>query len=476
MNIVQKHDDNHNTYEHQLTRGEQTILFSPRRLVVFLVLCIFATEYLVHYLLKKLSGFSSETEILLDSFLLSLALSIVLILMLLRPLKHLIAQYQFNENLLLGHQENLELEVAARTAELNSAVQKLRKEITEKRHLEKEKNDTFCALHTTLESINEGFVSLDRQWRYTYVNNAAERIIGCSAAELIGQVCWEQFPESADSVAYKEIHRSIEDNCDVSFQTFIPKPQKRWYENRCYPSSSGVSIFFSDITVQKCSEEKFRELSDHLETVREQERLAISREIHDEMGQTLTALKLDLSWIEHKYLPGNSEVIGRFNAMRSSFDLLITKAQNLAAKLRPPLLDNLGLAAAIDWQAREFKRRCGIEFNLLLIEDITVFNEQIGTAIMRILQEALTNIARHSKATEVSISLCRNGTNDLVLEIFDNGCGISQEDIDTPQAFGLMGMQERARLCHGALTIRGVSGEGTTVRLEIPHRVGEEAH
>jgi signal transduction histidine kinase len=111
----------------------------------------------------------------------------------------------------------------------------------------------------------------------------------------------------------------------------------------------------------------------------------------------------------------------------------------------------------------------------LLIEDIKVHNKQSGTAIMRILQEALTNIARHSKATEVSISLCRNGTNDLVLEIFDNGCGISQDEINAPQAFGLMGMQERARLCHGELTIKGVSGQGTTIRLNIPHGVGEEA-
>lgn len=267
----------------------------------------------------------------------------------------------------------------------------------------------------------------------------------------------------------------MEDNCAVSFETCVPGPLTRWYESRCYPSASGgVSIFFSDITERRCAEEKFRELSDYMESVREQEMLAISREIHDEMGQTLTALKLDISWIEHRFLAGNAELLGRFNAMRSSLDLLIAKTQNLSAELRPPLLDNLGLAAAIDWQARELKRRCGIEFNLLLIEDINVKDKKTGTAIMRILQEALTNIARHSKATEVSISLCRNDTNDLVLEIFDNGCGISQEEMDAPQAFGLMGMRERARLCHGELTIKGIPGEGTTIRLEIPHRIEEE--
>jgi signal transduction histidine kinase len=342
MDTEPNQDDNHNSYQHQMSQRELQILFSPLRLVIILVLCIFCTEFLVHYLLHNSSRFSPEIEVLLDSILLSVALCPILFFLLFRPLKYMVARYQINEKQLRGHKKHLEQEVKARTAELNSMVN------------------------------------------------------------------------------------------------------------------------------------KFRELSDHLESVREEERLAIAREIHDEMGQTLTAIKLDLAWIEHKYSSGNSELSGRFNAMRSSLDLLITKAQNLSAKLRPPLLDNLGLAAAIEWQAREFKRRCGIEFNLLLIEDIKVHNKRTGTVIMRILREALTNIARHSKATEVSISLCRNSTDDIVLEIFDNGCGISQDEINSPQAFGLMGMLERARLCHGELTIKGVSGEGTTIRLNIPHRVSEE--
>ncbi|MDD5285817.1 MAG: sensor histidine kinase [Desulfuromonadaceae bacterium] len=344
MNRELNQDDNHKSHQHQLTHSERQILFSPLRLVAILVLCIFTMEFIVHYLLLNSSIFSPDIEILLDSFLLSFVLCPILFFLLFRPLKHLVVRYQINENRLRGHKEHLEQEVKARTAELDSVIQ------------------------------------------------------------------------------------------------------------------------------------RFGALSDHLESVREEERLAISREIHDEMGQTLTAFKLDLSWIEHKFMPEKSELIGRFNAMRSSLDLLITKAQDLSAELRPPLLDNLGLAAAIDWQAREFKRRCGIEFNLLLIEDITVQNKQTGTAMMRILQEALTNIARHSKATEVSISLCRSDNNDLVLEIFDNGCGISENEIDAPQAFGVMGMQERARLCHGELSIKGVSGEGTTIRLEIPHIVGEGAN
>jgi PAS domain S-box-containing protein len=467
--------DNHDTKQEPLTQREQKILFSPLRLVVVLVLCVFTTEFLVHYLLQNTSMFSPSRVILLDAVLLSVALCPVLIFLLFRPLKHLVARHQINENQLRRHKEHLEQEVKARTAELDSVVQQLREEIIEKKQLEKDKQDTYCTLHTTLESMNEGFVSLDRQWRYAYVNKAAAHLMGRDVAEMLGRVCWEVFPESVNSLAYREIHRSVTENCITFFDDFIVEPLNRWYEYRCYPSPEGVSIFITDITERKYAEARFRDLSEHLETVREQERLAISREIHDDIGQTLTAFKLDLSWIERKFPSGNNELIGRLNAMRSSLDLLITKAQNLASELRPPLLDNLGLAAAIDWQTREFKRRCGIECHLMLNEEIKALDKQTGTAIMRILQEALTNIARHARATEVSVSLCRSGTDDLILEISDNGAGISQEEISSPLAFGLMGMQERARLCHGQLTIKGVHGEGTTIRLEIPRGAVKEA-
>jgi len=363
----------------------------------------------------------------------------------------------------------LEMAVVARMNELV-------KEIDEKKLLKKEKSEIYCALHSTLDEMGEGFVSMDQQWRYTYVNPAAVKFIGKEADELLGQVCWELFPESSYGLAYQELHRSVRENCVVVFDNYIPAPLNRWYQNRCYPSPKGISVFFTDISERKFAEEKFRDLTDHLETVREQERLAISREIHDEFGQALIAFKLDLSWIEHKFLPVDFQLTGRLNAMRSTLDLLVTKAQNIASELRPPLLDNLGLAAAIDWQVREFKRRCGIECLLMLNDGIKVHDKEVGTTVMRILQEALTNIAKHAKAQSVVVSLCETAANDLILEIVDDGRGIEQDEIHSALAFGLMGMRERARHCHGVLTIRGARGKGTTVRLEIPRETAKEAH
>jgi PAS domain S-box-containing protein len=242
-----------------------------------------------------------------------------------------------------------------------------------------------------------------------------------------------------------------------------------------------VQGLFRDISEQKRAEaalvelnQKLRALSDHLQTVQERERLAMARDIHDEIGQSLTVLKLDLEWIGHRLLTNESAVRERVNEMRSNIEQLTSAVQRIAADLRPPLLDSLGLAAAIDWQVAEFGRRSGIECFVMLNEEIDPLEPQLATAVMRIVQEGLTNILRHARATEVSVSLCRRD-GQLVLEIGDNGRGIRSEEIESPQAYGLMGMQERARICRGELAVRGAEGGGTLLRLTVPLR-GEECH
>lgn len=202
-----------------------------------------------------------------------------------------------------------------------------------------------------------------------------------------------------------------------------------------------------------------------LSLTEERERLSISRELHDEMGQTLTALKLDLSWFELK-LDG-PELTARMNDMKATLDELIVKTRHISAELRPPLLDHLGLTAAIEWQLSEFERRSGITAHLMLNEDVEPLIRQASTMILRILQEALTNVIRHAEASEVSVSLCKRAS-DVVLEIADNGRGAAPEEISSITAYGLMGMRERARLCRGTLLIEGSIGVGTTVRLTIP--------
>jgi len=208
-------------------------------------------------------------------------------------------------------------------------------------------------------------------------------------------------------------------------------------------------------------------MNEHVVLLQEQGGLALSREVHDDIGQNLTALKLDLTLIENRLLPTDNEVAERLAEMRSTLDQLLAKTHDITAKLRPPLLDNLGLAAAIEWQVDEFRRRSGIECHLMLNEGIKVPDRYVALTILRILQEALTNVVRHARATEISISMCERG-DEFILEISDNGCGINTKEMDSLNSYGLMGMRERASLCNGTLAIRGNSGNGTIVTLMIP--------
>jgi len=266
----------------------------------------------------------------------------------------------------------------------------------------------------------------------------------------------------------------------AEYRLLRPNGEVRWVRDTGRPSydANGNPVRLigtvHDITDRKRTQEdlnrlheKMSDLNAHLETVREQERLAISREIHDEVGQTLTALKLDLSWIQNRVAKPHPELQERLAEMRKGLDYLIAKAQHITAELRPPLLDNLGLVAAIEWQVRQFRKRSGIECRFLPPEGALPLDEKIATVVMRIFQEALTNILRHAHATLVQVSLYF-GEGYLELEIADNGSGISPEEVGSTTAYGVMGMQERARLCQGELEIIGRPGKGTTVTLTVP--------
>ncbi|RJP72278.1 MAG: PAS domain S-box protein [Ignavibacteriales bacterium] len=219
----------------------------------------------------------------------------------------------------------------------------------------------------------------------------------------------------------------------------------------------------------KNSREQLRRLSAHLQSAREEERTRIAREIHDELGQALTGLKMDLSWIAKKLQKpvDNADIIKqKLSTMDSLIDETITSVRKIASELRPGVLDYLGLPAAIEWQAQEFQNRTGIKCIIEeLPADIEISND-ISTAIFRIFQETLTNITRHAEASEVKVSL--SFTDDEVnLTVKDNGKGIVNDKIENHKSFGLLGMEERARLFNGNFKIFA-SNPGTTVSVIIP--------
>ena len=221
------------------------------------------------------------------------------------------------------------------------------------------------------------------------------------------------------------------------------------------------------------SHEQLRNLSAHIESAREIERTSIAREVHDELGQALTALKMDLSWL-NKRLPKEQEaLIKKTGEMSRLIDTTIQTVKRISTELRPGVLDDLGLMAAIEWQVQEFQERTRIKCELTADGKDINLDRDLATGVFRILQEALTNVARHANATRVEVSLMeRDG--QLVLQVRDNGKGITAKQISHPKSFGLIGMRERVRSWNGSVKIEGISGKGTIVTVSIPLNQKEE--
>lgn len=220
------------------------------------------------------------------------------------------------------------------------------------------------------------------------------------------------------------------------------------------------------------SRQQLRDLTARLQSLREKERGDIAREIHDVLGQGLTSLKIDVSWLR-KRLPEvgdeavRAEMAERLNAAIELLDETIATVKSLSAELRPRVLDTFGLAAAVEWQCFEFERRTGIACECRLPEDELSLSAEHSTALFRIYQEMLTNVARHAQATQVCTDLRVEG-GVVVLSVRDNGRGVTEADSSAPNALGLLGMRERAALLGGDVSLHGRPGRGTVVTARIP--------
>lgn len=214
--------------------------------------------------------------------------------------------------------------------------------------------------------------------------------------------------------------------------------------------------------------EQMRALTNYLQHVREEERTRIAREVHDELGQALTGLKLDMSWLGSKLARNAKPVQQKVKTMVDHIDSTIQTVRRIATELRPGILDSLGLVAAMEWQANEFQTRSSIPCIVTTTTDAdTIWDQDITTVFFRIYQETLTNIIRHAEATRVDVRLDQED-GFLVMTVSDNGRGISDEAIGNTRSLGLVGMRERAMLVGGELTLHGAPGKGTTVTLRVP--------
>jgi len=224
------------------------------------------------------------------------------------------------------------------------------------------------------------------------------------------------------------------------------------------------------------SRERLRNLSGRLQTLLEEERTRISREIHDELGQALTALKLDLSSMRRSLVSdGLAEQSLKVHDAERTITRIIRTVRRISTELRPGILDELGVVAAIEWMAKDFQGRTGIDCNVTIREVERISDTTCSTAIFRIVQEGLTNVMRHAAASQVHVCLEKKD-NTLIVEVRDNGIGIMEGRLSDSQSLGLVGMRERVLLLGGETVISGKPGEGTLVRVTLPMKNGANSN
>ena len=219
------------------------------------------------------------------------------------------------------------------------------------------------------------------------------------------------------------------------------------------------------------SREQLRKLATRMQSIREEEITRVARGIHDDLGQLLTVLKIEISLMDKKLSSasngGQSYPVKQIKSILELIDSAIFRVQKISTELRPAVLDTLGLVEAIKYQAKEFESRSGIHCEVDINTKNIAFNQERSIAIFRVLQESLTNIVRHANATKIKISL-KLAADDLVLEVEDNGIGIKNSDIVNPKSIGILGMKERVLVLGGDLKIRGIPKKGTIVSVKLP--------
>lgn len=343
-----------------------------------------------------------------------------------------------------------------------------------------------------IRSSSEAIITIDELQRIVMFNPAAEQVFRCSAMEAIGSPIERFIP-----ARYREAHRQHVERFGETGVTERKMGRQQPVliglraDGEEFPIEASISqieddhgklytVMMRDVTERvhaekalKASRQELRELSANLQSVREDEKTRIARELHDDLGQQLTALKMDLSSVEQSLAETPAApplVLAQLSGMRRLIDSTVGSVRRIAADLRPVMLDDLGLLPAIDWLLNDFTTRYGIEIERRIEPGNAAFSRNGATTLFRIMQEALTNVVRHAEATRVSIALVVEG-DACMLRVSDNGRGArdaAATEGHGGKSFGLLGIRERVHILGGAVSIDTAHGRGFTLTARVP--------
>jgi two-component system sensor histidine kinase UhpB len=355
-------------------------------------------------------------------------------------------------------------------------------EINERKRAEKSLKQKNLELNSLINNIPDMAWLKDADSNYIIVNEAFGSVVGKDPEYLVNKTCDVCFGRNQAKKFKQDDQKVIKSKKQIIIEESLTdsKKNKLLLESIISPIFSksgniaGTVGIARNITERKKieqqlenSEKKLRDLTRHLQNIIEQERANIAREMHDELGQLITAMKMDIVWMKNQLPEEQKNLVEKLQSMADLTDTTINTVKRMSAELRPGVLDDLGLIAAMEWHINDFQKRTGIQCNWNFESGDIIVDEDRTTAVYRILQESLTNIVRHARASRVRIDL-KKVENTIRLRITDNGIGITPEKISDPGSYGLIGINERTISFGGEMKITGKKGKGTTVLITIP--------
>jgi PAS domain S-box-containing protein len=341
------------------------------------------------------------------------------------------------------------------------------------RDLERKVRERTRAINSILRYTPAVVYIKDKHGNYLLVNPRYEELFGIKNEDIRGKTDREVFPaKTADKLAARDLAVLTERRAQQEEEQIPLKDGVRTYLSVKFPiydeqgNADGMCGISTDITELKKAQKQLRLLSGSIMAGQEKERAAIARELHDELGQVLTALRMDAVWLSERLKGKDPQAGSRALTMCDLIDTTIDEVRALATRLRPGVLDDFGLIDALDWYAKYFAQRTGITCNYKHL-NMPQVDDLVATAAYRITQEALTNVARHAFATRVKIDLQVKG-GILTLSVADNGRGFDPQNLSETNSLGLAGMRERAGLLGGRLELQSKPGKGTRVFFRLP--------
>ncbi|MDQ6733374.1 MAG: response regulator [Nitrospirota bacterium] len=351
-------------------------------------------------------------------------------------------------------------------------------------------------LAKTLDRVRHGVMAFDRSWRIVWLNEAVPQVFRMKPREeWLGKEIWEECSDLAGSRFEQECRRAVRDQLAVQFKARFP-PEEGWYHIQAVPDDDGLSVFLERTAAAQhplsklsndvepassreidadrqmvhheqtvSAQDGTLRLSEQIQRAREAERARIARDLHHDLGQLLTAFKSDLEWLDSRLPQEPLPIVLKVRFMTHMVNRMADTVRRICNELRPAILDDLGLAAAMQWQASTFEHRTGLRC-IVSIKGVDRISGQSSTELFRIFQELLAHVARHAGATVFWVTLKEEAA-WLILEVSDNGPGLTGDDTD-PQADGFLSLKERTVLLGGNLSIGHSAGQGVAVTVKIP--------